>query len=97
MKQDEFGNLIFDDKQLNMGEKSPLPNGTYRLEFDYYWLKQYLIFLQTIFDSNEEIAVNFPNDVPWNTPQYKTRSEILSMARDIERFGLRKQANALRL
>lgn len=97
LKQDEFGNWISDDKQLNMGVKPPLPNGTYRLEFDYYWLKQYLKFLQTIFDSNEEIVVEFPDDVPQSTPQYKTRSEVLSIARHIERFGLREQADALRL
>ena len=60
-------------------------------------MKQYLKFLQTIFDSNEEIVVELPDDVPRSTPQYKTRSEVLSIARDIERFGLREQAEVLRL
>ena len=97
LKKDEFGNWVPDDKKLNMGVKPPLPNGTYRLEFDYYWLKQYLKFLQTIFDSNEEIVVELPDDVPRSTPQYKTRSEVLYIARDIERVGLREQAEVLRL
>ena len=97
LKKDEFGNWVPDDKKLNMGVKPPLPNGTCRLEFDYYWLKQYLKFLQTIFDSNEEIVVELPDAVPRSTPQYKTRSEVLSIARDIGRVGLREQAEVLRL
>lgn len=40
LKKDEFGNWVPDDKKLNMRVKPPLPNGTCRLEFDYYWLKQ---------------------------------------------------------
>ena len=97
LKKDEFGNWISDDKQLNMGVKQPLDNGTYRLEFDYYWLKQYLKFLQIIFDSNEESVVEFPDGIPRSEPQYKTRLEILLIARNIERVGLKEQATALRL
>lgn len=64
MKRDEFGNWIPDDKKLNMGVKAPLPNGAYQLEFNYYWLKQYMKFLQTIFDSNEELVYEIPTDDP---------------------------------
>ena len=94
---DEFGHYIPDDKKLNMGVKAPLFNGTYRLEFNYYWLKQYLKFLQTIFDSNEEIVVELSDDVPRRAPQYKTRLELLSIVDDIEKIGLGKQAEALRV
>ena len=97
LKKDEFGNWVPDDKKLNMGVKPPLPNGTCRLEFDYYWLKQYLKFLQTIFDSNEEIVLNFPMMFLGVHHNIKQRSEVLSIARDIERFGLREQAEVLRL
>lgn len=96
-KQDEFGNWIPDDKKLNMKVKLPQSNGACRLEFDYYWLKQYLTFLQTVFDSNEEIVVELPDDVPRSSLQYKTRSEVLAIARDIQRIGLREQAEVLRL
>ena len=97
LKKDEFGNWVPDDKKLNMGVKPPLLNGAYRLEFDYYWLKQYLKFLQMIFDSNEEIVVELPDDLPRSAPQYKTRSEVLSMAREVEQAGLREQAEILRI
>ena len=97
MKSDEFGNWIPDDKKLNMGVKAPLPNGVYQLEFNYYWLKQYMKFLQTIFDSNEELVYEIPNTVLRSAPQYKTRLEVLSMANDIERVGLKEQAEILRL
>lgn len=97
LRIDEFGNIVPDDKKLNMRVKAPLPNGTYQLEFDYYWLKQYLKFLQTIFDANEEVIFELPDATPRCTPQYKTRSELLSMARDIERIGLKEQAIVLRL
>lgn len=97
LKQDEYGNFIPDDKKLNMGVKPPLPNGSYRLEFNYYWLKQYLKFLQTIIDSNEEIVISLPDEIPQNPPRYKTRAELLSMVKDIERLGLREQADVLRL
>ena len=60
LKKDEFGNYVPDDKKLNMGVKVPLFNGACRLEFNYYWLKQYLKFLQTIFDSNEDLVVCLP-------------------------------------
>ena len=97
LKKDEFGNYVPDDKKLNMGVKVPLFNGACRLEFNYYWLKQYLKFLQTIFDSNEDLVVYLPETVLRSAPQYKTKSEILSMAKSIEKFGLKKQIEVLRL
>lgn len=97
LKKDEFGNYVPDDKKLNMGVKVPLFNGACRLEFNYYWLKQYLKFLQTIFDSNEDLVVYLPETVPRSALQYKTKAEVLSMIKSIEKFGLKKQIEILRL
>ena len=97
LKKDEFGSYVPDDKKLNMGVKEPLSNGTCRLEFNYYWLKQYLKFLQTIFDSNEDLVINLPESVPGSRAQYKTKAEILSMAKSLEGFRLKKQVEVLRL
>ena len=97
LKKDEFGNYVPDDKKLNMGVKVPLFNGACRLEFNYYWLKQYLKFLQRIFDSNEDLVVFLPETVHRSALQYKTKAEVLSMIKSIEKFGLKKQIEILRL
>lgn len=97
LKKDEFGNYVPDDKKLNMGVKVPLFNGACRLEFNYYWLKQYLKFLQRIFDSNEDLVVFLLETVHRSALQYKTKAEVLSMIKSIEKFGLKKQIEILRL
>lgn len=94
---DENGMFIPDDGKLNMGVEEPLPNGTHILKFNYYWLKQYLKFLQNVFDSNEEFLVNLPPERPVPEERYGTKQQLLKMAKDIEEFGLKKQADILRV
>ena len=94
--KDEYGNLIPDDAKINMGVSAPLSNGTHKLTFNYYWLKRYMSFLQTIFDDNEEEVIIL-NDIPPQTVEEKTYSEILQMVSDLKRCGLKNQADVLEL
>ena len=66
LSRDESGELIPDDSKINMGVGAPLVNGTHKLTFNYYWLKRYMSFLQTIFDDNEEEVITL-NDIPKQT------------------------------
>lgn len=94
---DENGMYIPDDKKLNMGVKEPLPNGTHVLQFNYYWLKQYMKFLQNVFDDNEEFLVYLPPERPVSEVRYETKQQLLKWAKDTEKCGLKKQANILRM
>ena len=94
---DESGYVIPDDAKLNMSVKPPsLLNGTHKLSFNYYWLKRYISFLQTIFDDNEEEVITL-KDIPKQTVEQKTHSEMLQIVTDLTRCGLKKQANSLKL
>ena len=96
VKKDERGELVPDDKQLNMGVRRPHFNGTHTLWFNYYWLKRYLVFLQTIFDCNEEEVFVLPSDANvQNQVEYKTKAEITEVAKDLKRKGLKRQAENL--
>lgn len=95
--KDENGMYIPDDTKLNMGVKRPYFNKTHKLEFNYYWLKQYLNFVQKMFDDNEEFVVNFPSDRPVPEPDYGTKEDLLKLAAEVEGHGLSKQAHALRI
>ena len=97
LSKDEYGNYTPDDKKLNIGVKEPLQNGAYRLEFNYYWLKQYLKFLQKIFDSNEEIVCSLPDEVDFGPVKYSTREKLLFLADTISSNGLKTQADILRM
>lgn len=96
LSRDESGEFIPDDSKLNMGVGAPLVNGTHKLTFNYYWLKRYMSFLQTIFDDNEEEVITL-NDIPKQTAESKTRSEILQMISGLKRCGLKQQAESLQL
>lgn len=96
LKHDDKGNLVFDDKKLNMGVCLPFQNGTHALKFNYYWLKRYLSFLQVIFDSNEEEVFTLPPDTQYSgVAEYKTKKEIREISRDLIRQGLSEQAKTL--
>lgn len=96
VKIDEWGEFVPDDKQLNMGVCPPHPNGSHTLCFNYYWLKRYLVFLQTIFDSNEEEIFSLPADLDvQNEVEYKTKAEIIEIAKNMKRQGLKEQAENL--
>lgn len=96
VKVNEWGELVPDDKKLNMGVCPPHRNGTHTLWFDYYWLKRYIIFLQTIFDSNEEEVFSLPPDANVkNEVEYKTKAEIIEIAKDLRLKGLKQQAESL--
>lgn len=94
---DENGMFIPDDKNLNMGVEKPLANGTHVLKFNYYWLKQYLKFLQIVFDSNEEFLVYLPPERSVPEERYGTKQQLLKMAKEVENCGLKKQADILRI
>lgn len=96
VKKDEWGVFVPDDKRLNAGVCPPNPNGTHNLWFNYYWLKRYLVFLQTVFDSNEEEVFTLPPEA--NVPEqveYKTKAEIVAIAEDLRSKGLQEQAQSL--
>ncbi len=92
---DEFGRAVPDDKKLNMGVSSPLPDGSHILKFNYYWLKRYLSFLRSVFDSNEEEVICLPSDATCNGAEYKTKEEVLKTVNDLFQQGLTKQAKVL--
>ena len=77
MKEDSHGNKVAYDAGLNMGVTPPLFNGTHQLNFNHYWLKRYMIFLQTIFDKNEEWYTPYPDYVPRKTIEYADESELI--------------------
>lgn len=93
---DNTGNLVPDDKKLNMGVKPPFFNKTHVLEFNYYWLKQYIRFLHRVFDSNEEVVLTLPNDRKIQ-PRYGTKEQIYKLANDVELGGYKEQAHKLRI
>lgn len=96
LKRDEWGGFIPDDKKLNMGVRPPLPNGAHILRFNYYWLKRYLTFLQTVFDSNEEEVFSLPPNAEGKyVAEYKSREEIARIAKDLAGSGCKDQAKSL--
>lgn len=96
LKENEWGEFVPDDKKLNMGVCPPHSNGSHTLCFNYYWLKRYLVFLQTIFDSNEEEVITLPPDTDIkNSVEYKTKAEIIAIAKDLKLKGLKQQAENL--
>ncbi|MCC8125923.1 MAG: hypothetical protein LIO92_00775 [Clostridiales bacterium] len=94
--KDENDVYILDDKKINMGVKPPLKNGTHVLTFNYYWLQRYLVFLQKIFDCNEELVLQIPETVS-HEPHYGTKEDILKLISNLNRLGLKAQAQSLRL
>lgn len=96
IKKDEFGDWIPDDKKINMRVKPPHDNGSYTMEFNYYWLQRYIAFLQKIFDNNEETVITLPDDAKVQiSDEYKSKDEIIESAKELERLGLKVQAEAL--
>lgn len=94
--EDEWGNWIPDDKQLNMGVKPASDNGSHRMWCNYYLLKRYIIFLQKVFDNNEEIVISLPKDSKIQVPvEYKNKDEIVRIAIELEQKGLKEQAECL--
>lgn len=96
-KKDREGNTVILDSGLNMGVTPPEPNGTHQLSFNYYWLKQYMDFLQTIFDKNEELYTSYPKYIPKRTVELVDKSELYEMARQLEKTGLKESAKTLRI
>ena len=103
-KLDENGRPVFGDdglpvvdpKSFRIGVRPPCFNGSHILEFNHYWLQQYIRFLQKIFDDNEELVFEVPEKVICAdgierkvediSVEYTTKEELL---KDIEHF--RKQ------
>lgn len=93
---DAEGNIVPDDKKLNMGVQMPFFNGAHKLNFNYYWLQQYIGFLQKIFDVNEELFKELPEDTPV-PEEYTDYSKIMLLADQISRSGSIEQAKLLRI
>lgn len=85
------------DKGLNMGVSKPNEYGAHILNFNYYWLQQYIGFLQQFFDNNEEYILELPPDMPDLKVEYSDREELLGMVSSLRSQGLLKQANVLEI
>lgn len=104
-KKNREGKCIYDNglpvvnpKSLGIGVKPPCFNGTHVVEVNYYWLKQYITFLQRIFDDNEELIFNIEGNVvcadgierPLEKQpfEYVTKEELLE---DIKHYKKQKE------
>lgn len=101
---DENGIYIPDDKKLNAGISRPFyQNGVpfYVFEFNRYMLQRFVMFLQDVFDKNEELVIAFDgssillDDARECTadevlPQFNlaSKSKILKIAQDLWACGL---------
>ena len=95
--RDKDGNVVPNDRGLNMGVNAPLFNGSHILEFNYYWLSRYMSFLQNLFDKNEELFTELPSSVPKQATEYADKSELNLLAIQLEKSGAVNQANQLRI
>ena len=93
---DNEGNVVPDDKKLNMGVQMPFFNGTHKLNFNYYWLQQYIGFLQRTFDDNEELFQEMSEETP-APEEYANYSELMALANQISRSGSIEQSKLLRI
>lgn len=101
---DDNGMFIPDDKKLNAGISRPYyHNGEpyYLFDFNRYMLQRFIVFLQEVFDKNEELVVHFEdNSVQFDDgrlgdaddvlPQFKlvSKSEIIKRGQDLWKSGL---------
>ena len=90
------GELVVDDKLLNIGVKPARFNGSHIVEFNYYWFAQYMAFLQRIFDDNEELTF-YSDSMPKREMEYVEKKELSEMVKQLWRSGLREQAYLLRI
>lgn len=81
---DPFGIETPHDELLNMGIKEKAESGYHKLWVDYPWLKRYLIFLQKIFDDNEELVFSFDQSDAIPSFEKTTRNKLLEIANNIE-------------
>ncbi len=96
VKISEWGGLMADDKKLNMSVCPPLKSGAHILKFNYYWLKRYLLFLQNVFDTNEEEVISCPQFCESESfVDYATKAEAEKIAFDLMGCGLNDQAKSL--
>ena len=87
------GTIEVDDAALNMGVKEPTDNGSHIIYFNYYWLRQYVLFLQTVFDDNEELIIENARGME---SEYATREGLLDLAERAEKDGYLQQAQLIR-
>ena len=92
---DENGNTLPDDFSINAGVKVPNENGCHILQFDYYWMKRYISFLQIIFDKNSEEVFFIPKDMLGVKEEYISKNELLKMAYELKSSGLLMRADDL--
>ena len=88
------GTIEIDDAALNVGVKEPNSNGSHIIFFNYYWLQQYILFLQTVFDDNEELIIN--NALGLKS-EYAQREGLLDLSERAEKDDYLQQAQMIRL
>ncbi len=93
---DKDGNFVPNDKSLNMGVGKPNEDGSHILNFNYYWLRRYLRFLQIVFDDNEDEVVDLLG-IPTQKNEYKTKQELLATVISLQSLGLHEQAEWLKM
>lgn len=96
LTKDKFGNIVPDDKKLNMGVQPPFFNGAHKLNFNYFWLQQYIDFLQKIFDVNEELFQEVPTEMSARE-EYANYPELIAIADQMRQSGSIEQSKQLRI
>lgn len=86
---------VEEDRQLNAGVKPPLTNGAHKLHFNYYWLQQYIGFLQRFFDTNEELFIDIPPEHTEELEDYTDYSGLLMIALQLKESNAVQQSKAL--
>ena len=87
------GEIEVDDAALNMGVKAPRENGTHTIFFNYYWLRQYVLFLQTVFDDNEELLMQSAMGMK---SEYAYKEGMLDLAERAKKAGYLQQAELIK-
>lgn len=108
VKLDELGNIVFDDKKLGIKVNGPDDKGYYTLYMDCNYLLRYILFLQQIFDDNQELFFDFANlEITFGdgrkgyaaeymkSNEKVSRNDVLTAALQLQSSGLEKPGKAL--
>ena len=96
---DENGMYIPDDRKLNAGIAGPYYQGDtpyYVFQFNRYMLQRFAIFLQEVFDKNEELVISFENgQVRFDDDRIGTTADIFPHFDFVSKEDLLKKSQEL--